>query len=103
MSSPADQLNDLLKKSDYLNSLMNTHREATGEAIAVLIKAIAINNPEMHNAVAKAMLEVSTPTGRPSVDGERARLMQIVRENLQEGIDTGAFRRSPQKTGPADQ
>lgn len=97
MSSPADQLNDLLKKSDYLNSLMNTHREATGEAIAVLIKAIAINNPEMQNAVAIAMQEISSPTGRPSVDGERARLMQIIRENLQEGIDAGTFRNSPQE------
>jgi hypothetical protein len=97
MSSPADQLNDLLKKSDYLNSLVNTHREATGEAIAVLIKAIAINNPEMQNAVAIAMHEVSAPTGRPSVDGERARLMQIVRENLQEGIDDGSLRRTQRR------
>jgi hypothetical protein len=76
------QLNDMLKKS-VLHDWLNTHRVATAEAITLLIKAVATNQPELQVAITQAMQEIATPTGRPSIDGERSMLMQIVREHMQ--------------------
>lgn len=78
------QLNDLLKKSDYLNSIIDSHRVATAESIAILINALVNYDPAIAPAIGEALNQIEARTFRsPSVDGDRSLLARAIRGSLQ--------------------
>ena len=79
------QLNELLKKSDYLNSIIDSHRIATAQSIAILIKAVVKHDPSLEAVVANALNEIVSKTfASASVDGDRSLLARSIREQLQQ-------------------
>lgn len=78
------QLNALLKKSDYLNSIINSHRMATAQAIAILIKALVKHDPSIRTAIGEALNEIGGKAWiSASVDGDRSLLARSLRAELQ--------------------
>ena len=79
------QLNELLKQSDYLNSIIDSHRVATAQAIAILVKAIVKHDPSFGTVVCDALNEIDSKTfASVSVDGDRALLARSIRGQLQQ-------------------
>ena len=85
------QLNELLKKSDYLNSIIDSHRIATAETIAILINALVKHDPTLNEVIASALNKVASNTWKnPSVDGDRSLLARSIRAQLQQSTDAHA-------------
>ena len=76
-------LNDLLKKSDYLKSIIDSHRVATAETIAFLINAMVKHDPTLSTVVAAALSHISSNTlCNPSVAGDRSLLASSIRAQI---------------------
>ena len=78
------QLNDFLKKSDYLNSILDSQRIAVAESFSILIAVLVKHDPNLLNPIGDALNEIEFG-GRisPSVDGDRSLLVRAVRAQLQ--------------------
>ena len=74
------QLNELLKKSDYLNSIIDSHRVATAETIAILISTLVKHDPKLNTVIAGALTQIASCTWKDaSVDGDRSLLARSIR------------------------
>ena len=79
------QLNEFLKKSDYLNSIIDSHRLATSQSIAILLKAMLKHDPSLFLPVCEALAEIETKSWiSPSVDGDRSLLVRSIRAQLRQ-------------------
>ncbi|GGX53130.1 hypothetical protein [Undibacterium squillarum] len=79
------QLNELLKKNDYLQSCFNSQRIAFAEALAAIVKAVVAVNPELAAPLAASINEIGegfTDSG-PSVRGDRSLFARAMRDSLQ--------------------
>lgn len=78
------QFNELLKKSDYLNSMIDSHRLATSQSIAILIKALIKHDPSLGTVVLEALNQIETKAHKsPSIDGDRSLIARAIRVDLQ--------------------
>lgn len=78
------QLNELLKKSDYLNSIIDSHRIATSQAISILIKALIKHDQTLGVVVLDAINQIESKTHKSaSVDGDRSLIARAIRAELQ--------------------
>jgi hypothetical protein len=73
------QFEELLKQSDYLNSVLESHRIATAETIALLIKHLAADDANRAQVITSLLSDLNQPTNRPSIDGSRHRLAVAIR------------------------
>jgi len=76
------QLNELLKKSDFLRDLMDTHRRATERVILSFISALLRHDPSHITAIKKALADVDISTNRPSDDSEARRMARNIKSNI---------------------
>lgn len=78
------QLNELLKKSDYLNSILDSQRIAVAESFSILIATLVKHAPELAVPIGEALNEIEFGGWiSPSVDGDRSLLVRAVRAQLQ--------------------
>jgi F0F1-type ATP synthase delta subunit len=78
------QLNELLKKSDYLNSIIDSQRVAASQAIALIMKALIKHDPSLGKVMLDAVVEIESKTHKsPSVDGDRSLIARAIRAELQ--------------------
>ncbi|MFZ6871141.1 hypothetical protein ACO0LF_03640 [Undibacterium sp. Di27W] len=77
------QLNEFLKKSDYLNSMLTSHRLATSQAFAIVLKALIKHDPTLAPVILAAVGQIEAKAFKsPSVDGDRALIARAIREEL---------------------
>ncbi|WP_428718562.1 hypothetical protein [Undibacterium curvum] len=79
------QLNQLLKNSDFLQSILNSQRIAVAESISILIATLVEHDPKLATPIGEALNKIEFG-GRvsPSVDGDRSLLVRSVRAQLQQ-------------------
>ncbi|WP_428719123.1 hypothetical protein [Undibacterium curvum] len=78
------QLNDLLKKSDYLNSILDSQRIAIADSFAILVSTLVHHDPGLAIPVREALNKIEFGGFiSPSVDGDRSLLVRAVRAQLQ--------------------
>lgn len=77
------QLEVLLKRSDYLNDIMQTHRVATERVLLCLIEEMVDGNPERMQGVIRALKKAEKRSRHPSVDSEVRRLALGIKTGIQ--------------------
>jgi hypothetical protein len=77
------QLNYLLKKSNYFNDIIQTHRAATERVIASLITSLTAGDPIREASALQGLKDAEAGTGQPSLDTEVRRLVRGIRAELQ--------------------
>ncbi|MFZ6767491.1 hypothetical protein ACO0LM_10430 [Undibacterium sp. Di26W] len=83
--------NDLIKKSDYLNSTIDSFRLATSQSIAILLKALLKHDPSLFVIVCEALAEIETKTWiSPSIDGDRSLLARSLRKQINVGMQASS-------------
>lgn len=79
------QFNELLKHSDYLNSIIDSHRIATAQAIATLMKSLMKHDPGLAQVILEAVEQIEAKTFKsPSVDGDRSLIARAIRAELKQ-------------------
>jgi hypothetical protein len=89
-SSPAEQrhqaqqqLNEFLKKSDFLNSMLDSQRVASSQAIAIIMKALIKHDPSLGEVVLNAVSKIEEKTfTSASIDGDRSLIARAIRAEL---------------------
>ena len=71
-----------LKNSDYFRDVVNTHRSAVADVLAVLLDLMVDQHKVAHPVIDQALKRLDEPTGHPSVDVERRRLVALIRDGL---------------------
>lgn len=77
------QLEELLKRSDYFNHMMQTHRAATQRIIVALIRELVCDDPERMQLVMQALKKADKSRGSPSTDTEARRMTGGIRSSMQ--------------------
>lgn len=77
------QLNELLKNSHYLSSVLDSQRMALAQAIAIITRVITAQNATLTPLFLEAVSEIGAKTFiSPSVDGDRALIARAMLEEL---------------------
>lgn len=77
--STNQQFEQMLKTSDFLNSALQSQRIATAEAIAITVKYLVKEDVEQARIITAIIQDLTQPTGRPSLDGDRNRIAEALR------------------------
>lgn len=78
------QLNELLKQSHYLSSILDAQRIAVAQSFSIIIEALVRHDPTLAEPIGEALNNIEAGTYvSPSVDGERSLLVRSVRAQLQ--------------------
>jgi hypothetical protein len=92
------QLEQLLKHSHYINSIITSHRTATAQAMAIMFKALTKHDPALSEVIAAAITEIEQKTNTsPSLDGDRALIARELRAEMQR---TSARSPTPPRVSP---
>ena len=76
-------LNDFIKRSHYINSLLDSQRMASAQAIAIVINALAKHDPSLGPVLLEAVSEIELQTfTSPSIDGDRSLIARAIRAEL---------------------
>lgn len=71
-----------LKNSDYFSDVVNTHRRATADLIAILLEVLRDQNQIADPVIHEALKRLDESAGGQSIRAERRLLTNLVRDRI---------------------
>jgi hypothetical protein len=78
MNSQQKVFEELLKKSDFFNDVIETQRRGTTKVISVIVQAIIEQTPTIKESIIERLRDADVATGNASIDCETRRITRVI-------------------------
>lgn len=80
-----EYVNNFIKRSHYISSVLDSQRIASAQAMAIIMKALTKHDPSLGPIFLEAVNEIESKTFvSPSIDGDRSLIARAIREELRQ-------------------